>query len=522
MAVIFTGRDLIVDFEENPSSGADHQYRIEYQCASSTVVHYVANADFRDVDAQGNRQYVDTLTYEENRAAGLTRTPIVRLYTQNANGKWSEPAVVQANNPQPTLPSTPTVTPTVNGVVVNITRPQDNDVAGYRIWRSTNSPVALTDENLVFDGPDTSPTITLPDENPNYIVVAPYDSFDQEGLNVSPEIPVLAASGLQNNAITIDGSGIINGIGTTNINVDNRGVVLSGLFSDRPASGSYIGQTYLATDRLELFRWNGSEWSIVSDVSAFPSGPASSVFNYSSTGVAEGGQFPRGLIYQFNRLTGALGSGVTWTYRVNSGVVNGFSAGPTFYAMSGTGSGTLTVDSLGTNTNEVTVRGTAGGQVVEQRVVLNKDFATPNNTGGGGGTAVTASQSSSFGSFSSPSYQTISNELQVTAGTTTQAANINLQMEASSTQTVGLLVERWNGSAWVAFGAEEQSNIEVEGELSGGPDPIFQPFITPAFFSFTRSIEVTAGSNQRIRLRARRIAGPTDNVFVTGTLVLEA
>lgn len=193
MVAIFTGRDLIVDFEENPNSGADHQYRVEYQCANSAVVHYVANADFRNIDAQGNRQYVDTLTYEENRAAGLTRTPTVRLYTQNANGKWSDPLVVQASNPQPTLPSTPTVTSTVNGVVVNITRPQENDVAGYRIWRSDITPVALIDANLVFDGPDTSPVIALPDSSDYFLVVAPYDSFDMEGLNVSPEISTTAA-----------------------------------------------------------------------------------------------------------------------------------------------------------------------------------------------------------------------------------------------------------------------------------------------------------------------------------------
>ncbi|WP_379921742.1 hypothetical protein [Erythrobacter sp. R86502] len=1375
MAAIFTGRDLIVDFEENPASGADHQYRIEYQCANSTVVHYVANSDFRAVDAQGNRQYVDTLTYEENRAAGLIRTPTVRLFTQNANGKWSAPLVVQANNPQPTLPSTPTVTPTVNGVVVNITRPQDNDVVGYRIWRSASSPVARTDANLVFDGPDTSPTIPLPNLGNFFIVVAPYDGFDMQGLNVSPEIQVSAASpqagpigpsgppgstgpsgpalvitksqpgnftfsdgvaspasqtvtftavrqnvsgpitwttqpnvgggtgdtfqitlaqmgvaqvilvtasaggivagssvskladpgadktgdnianGIKNqsqwatwpgltpaileqnlataqadaaqskidlanaandgkltaaekigvrerianisnefpmwrdraiefgvdagtrdnytasynamityfNALNISGNNTQNivradfqaafnnyadwrtrviqaisviasqratwagvtGAGRPEDNADvtsgrtaaaitgqgllatensignnrvdfgsltrdrfaaiggneadngnfalgqtgwptNAGVVVTdanhafigdkyffcnvsgnsqsintsvlsvsagerflisavakvinggtggdlkirlrytdasggvtgasevvftpsdttyvrkeriGTIPDRTAycqitilgsnlaggrsfavghvlvqrvteagrslvssnggvlgdgdiitvngvASAFTGQGLLATrneilpslgngsrfidnlipdneykdlhwwgaaslpnaallsidntwtmprvlqftpDRnfdissqyftLEVgstyrirtriwnndtnagwtgafwpmlhipqqdwfslkhgrgvnpdiadannaivangdtldqefyftpqnnsarqvqFRfkstargshvalqihitkvsrlgrdfisevtnmpyttgaiqtslgvaagftgqgdlatrnaatlpfgggnavvnsdftrgtfgwvvsatdpvttlgvnlsgpwfgrrnvmymnrsvlspgasvdanpnalWNsgplanaptlampiapgdriyarallaphrstGEVWVLIftrlghlvesyaatggkpggalngenfgapvqvisnvnnpdaayaiimirmngtgesnpylffaepalgklapgqtvippytpgrtdpnADVSAFPSGPASAAFNYSSTGVAEAGQFPRGLVYQFNTLSGPLGSGVTWSYRVNSGVVNGISAGGTFYAMGGTGAGTLTVNSLGTNSNEVTVRGVIAGQVVEQRVVLTRTFAPPNNSGGGGGggggggsgSPATASQSSGFAAFNSTSFQTISNELQVTASTTTQKATINLELNATKSMSVRVLVERWNGSSWVAFGGEEEGFIEAGNEGGGGPDPIFNDYSVPAYFSFTRTIAVTAGSNQRIRVRARRFVGTAATVFTTGTLVLEA
>lgn len=72
---------------------------------------------------------------------------------------------------------------------------------------------------------------------------------------------------LPNNLITID-SGIINGIGTAGVNVDNRGVVLSGLLSARPASGTFLGQTYAATDTREFFRWDGFNWQTASDVTA--------------------------------------------------------------------------------------------------------------------------------------------------------------------------------------------------------------------------------------------------------------
>lgn len=66
-----------------------------------------------------------------------------------------------------------------------------------------------------------------------------------------------------NGSITVDGSGVLSGIGTANINVDNRGVVPSGTLAARPATGSFVGQTYLVTSGASLgllSRWSGSAW----------------------------------------------------------------------------------------------------------------------------------------------------------------------------------------------------------------------------------------------------------------------
>lgn len=71
-----------------------------------------------------------------------------------------------------------------------------------------------------------------------------------------------------NNLITIDGNGVLSGIGTADINVDNRGVVISGLLSARPASGTFLGQTYTATDTREFFRWDGFNWQPAADITA--------------------------------------------------------------------------------------------------------------------------------------------------------------------------------------------------------------------------------------------------------------
>lgn len=99
--------------------------------------------------------------------------------------------------------------------------------------------------------------------------LADLNSVDLAGSNVTGTLPVLRAdSGLRNNAITVDVSGIMSGIGTANINVDNRVTINTGTLAARPASGSFSGQAYLATDVGRLFRWSGSAWVNASDLTA--------------------------------------------------------------------------------------------------------------------------------------------------------------------------------------------------------------------------------------------------------------
>lgn len=42
----------------------------------------------------------------------------------------------------------------------------------------------------------------------------------------------------------------------------------SGLLADRPASGSFVGQQYATTDTGEVFRWSGTAWVSISDVTS--------------------------------------------------------------------------------------------------------------------------------------------------------------------------------------------------------------------------------------------------------------
>lgn len=73
---------------------------------------------------------------------------------------------------------------------------------------------------------------------------------------------------LPNNLITVDGGGNLSGIGTANINVDNRRAALQGLASARPASGQFIGQEYHATDTGTISQWDGFNWRTSADITA--------------------------------------------------------------------------------------------------------------------------------------------------------------------------------------------------------------------------------------------------------------
>lgn len=297
--------------------------------------------------------------------------------------------------------------------------------------------------------------------------------------------------------------------------------VISGTISQVSVTGASSGQTVHPTFT------PGPNAFDAADVSAFPSGPASANFLHSAQGVAEAGQFSRALTYYYNTLSGPATSGLTWQYRVNVGMVNGNGAGPTFYPMSGSGAGVLNVDSLGADTNEVTIRGILGSQKVEARVSLLKIFAAPNYTGGGGGggggTGATASQSSGFPNVPSTqtTYMVGSNELQVTAGTTTLTATVSMSYDlagvTSASSWFEIQLERWNGSTWVALGASQVKNAYKTYDPDTG-----ETFSSSATFTMSEAVTVTAGTVQRVRFMIRRSSGAARAASGSGNFSISA
>lgn len=175
--ITFNGRDLVAHFKEDPNNTAVRQYRIEYQCRNTTVTHYVKAEDNQGNDPQGARLYRDVLTYGENEAAGLTRTPTVTFYAQNANLLWSAGRVIEAQNPIPVLSEAPHITSTLTGVEVACVVPADTDYEGFVAWVGTTSDVPLDAAHERYRGKASAFSLQLPDDDTYYLRVCPTDAF---------------------------------------------------------------------------------------------------------------------------------------------------------------------------------------------------------------------------------------------------------------------------------------------------------------------------------------------------------
>ncbi|MEO1220292.1 MAG: hypothetical protein AAFY42_02920, partial [Pseudomonadota bacterium] len=68
--------------------------------------------------------------------------------------------------------------------------------------------------------------------------------------------------------IEINASGELTGIKTSPTPVANTKVAIEGLIEDRPASGAFVGQLYVASDTGDQFRWDGSKWAAAADLTS--------------------------------------------------------------------------------------------------------------------------------------------------------------------------------------------------------------------------------------------------------------
>lgn len=227
----FNGKDLTIRWKEYVDAPGDdlqneRQYRVEFTCGSGTVVKYVGANENYGTDTDGYRQYQCTLTFEENRQFGLTRSPTINVYTQDAWGDWTAPALtVNANNPQSTFGTAPTVTNTVDGATLKITKPSDTDVAGYLVYMDTTNPPTKDSAHLVYDGPNTAVSLVVSDYTTRYVQVAPYDQFGQDSLTYSSVLsfakqPTNVQGFLTNEAVIVaaDSSGTVSSFSTASGN----------------------------------------------------------------------------------------------------------------------------------------------------------------------------------------------------------------------------------------------------------------------------------------------------------------
>lgn len=178
----FKGRDLVAWFREHPSNGQEWQYRVRYECANQSVVHYVSHTEYQSVDSDGMRVYKDALAYEENVAAGLTRSPRVYFATQDAGGKWSDEREIESYNPAPPVPVM-SVLKGFDMAVFNFEKPVDSDWMGFCVWADTQTPVRKDQVTTKYIGPDNSVTMQLAPDTTYYVTYAAYDAFGTDLLN---------------------------------------------------------------------------------------------------------------------------------------------------------------------------------------------------------------------------------------------------------------------------------------------------------------------------------------------------
>lgn len=132
-----------------------------------------------------DRNYADNLAIGRN----PTRSFRIEVAVRDTLGRTSAYVPLSVSNG---IPNTPVfaVNASVSSIIVNITKPTDQDFAGVKIWCETNSSFNPNTTTAVYDGPSTSVSVPVNSGTTYYVRVAAYDSFDKLNLNVAPAVSV--------------------------------------------------------------------------------------------------------------------------------------------------------------------------------------------------------------------------------------------------------------------------------------------------------------------------------------------
>lgn len=188
-------------------------------------------------------------------------------------------------------------------------------------------------------------------------------------------------------------------------------------------------------------------------------GPPEIAVPYDYLGTTTDG-LPRDYSWKLYKNGVEITSGVTWTYAVTQGTFNTFTLASGSKTMSGTGVGTLTASSLGTNEATLLVKAVHEGVTTQLAVKFRKDIAAAPTSGGSGGTTTLNSKTSGFGDISSSAaYVDVTGALPVTipAGKTAVSVSINLDYfpdsGANGNWTLRLKLQRSIASVWTDVGS---------------------------------------------------------------------
>lgn len=256
------------------------------------------------------------------------------------------------------------------------------------------------------------------------------------------------------------------------------------------------------------------------DVTRYVDGPYAQSFRYDYTGVAEAGEFTRNLIYNLMTAGGPLASGVTWTYLVKTGTVNGFNNASGVKSMTGTGAGTLAVSSLGSSINIVEVTGTAAsGKTGTSTVTLIKTLAAAPTGGGGGGSPTTIfSKTSGYFANNTTTFVDVTGSMTatttsgVTTATITASLNFSPAAGSDGAWEIAAKVQRNITGVWTDKGSLDTCITGYDAEFGIPTDGTIELSVSDT--------GLTGGTSYSWRIVARQSVGGARNHYVTGNVTI--
>lgn len=314
--------------------------------------------------------------------------------------------------------------------------------------------------------------------------------------------------------IGVDAGGVLTGIATPGVPVDNGRVVLEGAEDARPGGGNFVGQLFSATDTGNVFRWTETapdafEWELVSDITSAAIRTIEPEFPTIEIRIGEAGNVGTRTVSHVARRGTVEITGGTWSIIAETaGVLAGT-------ATINSATGIVSLSGIGLS-GSYTIRYTHTDGVTTD-LAVNVTYI-PNN--GSIASSVTKS-------FATTSFTAISNPLvvQLPAAVTAVeliADNLTLRLGNVAPEGETSVEAKWQretspgtwGDVGSAVSADPQPRVDDASEV----------FIqTPGQISVNETATgLTAGSLQTFRLVARITGGNTRTVNVTGTVTAGA
>jgi hypothetical protein len=266
---------------------------------------------------------------------------------------------------------------------------------------------------------------------------------------------------------------------------------------------------------------------------------ANATVSCDSTGSPVTGELPKTLPVRLYQNGVEITTGLTWSYKVLDGVVNGFTPTSSAQTIANSAAAQFVLSSIGSSSATVEFTASDGIVTVSGNMSIAKSIASPPVSGGsGGGTGGTAdSQTGAFTSVSSGTAAVVSKEFQVTIGSGAQAtfaATIGVTPDGNVTHTTGtwnvrFQWEKWNGSAYVSQGTtfDGSGYVTQQTYFDNATPPntatVYQGEEGTAASS-SQTVAATAGSTVKMRLKAfilNTSKDQTNTVYLSGQASLQ-